>query len=450
MTEPANQTPPTSWGSRRAYLFLLAAVVVVAAAWAWRWVNPPLELAPGPLDEARIEPSFIRPDELDRLIAAYEERITLHTDALDYRTLGFLYLEKGRVSGDLSRYVAAQEAFAEAIDLAPGDSTNRVGLASAAYGLHDFEESLEIARAVQAAVPRPDAHALVADSHLALGHYTEARRSYDALANQFPDSPQVMVRLANLARLEGRGKEAWGLSGDALGTLDEVRNPRQLAWYQTFAAQMGFDLGHHDRALDLAAEAVANDPPSIEAAATHARLLAAKERYDQAIDEYLRATATVPNPTYLAELGDLYYLRDEPDLADEQYATVEVVADLSASRGVYDRTFALYLVDHGLQPERAVAIAEDELERRTDVAGWDAYAWALLSAGRAMEAREASDQALALGTLDARFLYHAGMISAALGEEDRARRQLQAALQLNPGFQPLQVERAEATLEEFS
>lgn len=430
-----------------AYLFLLAVVVVVAGAWIWRLVDPPVDVAAGPLDDVRIEPAFIRPDELDRLIAAYEERITQHTDALDYRILGFLYIEKGRTTGDLSRYGAAEEAFATAVDLVPSDPTNRIGLATVDYALHNFGDALETASLVQGAVPRPDALALVADSHLALGAHAEGVQALDALATQFPDNPQIEIRLANVDRLEGRAEEAWELSRQALGRVEGLRNPRQLSWYQTYTAQMGFDLGRHDTALDIAVEAVANDPSSHEAAVTHARLLAAGGRFDEAIDEYLRATAAVPNPVYLAELGDLYALTGEDDRAQDQYATVEVAATLAEAQGVYDRSLALYLADHGLEPERAVAIAEAELEQRSDVAGWDAYAWALLAADRPREAREASDRALSLGTADARFLYHAGMISNALGENSRARQELEAALDLNRAFQPLQAERARTVLE---
>ena len=55
--------------------------------------------------------------------------------------------------------------------------------------------------------------------------------------------------------------------------------------------------------------------------------------------------------------------------------------------------------------------------------------------------------ALALGTHDALLQYHAGMIANALGDTARARQLLQAALNLNPGFDPLQAARARATLD---
>ncbi|WP_437588088.1 tetratricopeptide repeat protein [Sorangium sp. So ce1000] len=64
----------------------------------------------------------------------------------------------------------------------------------------------------------------------------------------------------------------------------------------------------------------------------------------------------------------------------------------------------------------------------------DTLAWALYRAGKLAEARRASDRALALGTRDARLLYHAGSIRIALGDLTEGERLVRAALDLNPGF----------------
>ena len=57
-----------------------------------------------------------------------------------------------------------------------------------------------------------------------------------------------------------------------------------------------------------------------------------------------------------------------------------------------------------------------------------------------------AQQALALGTPDPRLLYHAGMIELAVGRAADGRAHLQAALQLNPAFDPLGATAAKAAL----
>ena len=55
--------------------------------------------------------------------------------------------------------------------------------------------------------------------------------------------------------------------------------------------------------------------------------------------------------------------------------------------------------------------------------------------------------ALAFGTRDAKLLYHAGMIKAALGDDAAARTLLTDALALDDSFDPAGAARARATLE---
>ena len=158
--------------------------------------------------------------------------------------------------------------------------------------------------------------------------------------------------------------------------------------------------------------------------------------------------ALVPEPSSLAALGDLYTVTGDDRAAAVQYDTVEAIATLQAvNRELYDRQLALFWADHGGDLDNALAIAERSIEERRDIYGYDTLGWVLYRLGRFDEARAASDKALAMATPDARLWFHAGMISAALGDDERARAELSRAMQLNPEFDPLLAPVAEATLD---
>ena len=106
------------------------------------------------------------------------------------------------------------------------------------------------------------------------------------------------------------------------------------------------------------------------------------------------------------------------------------------------REVARFLADHGRDADRAVTLAEKDLEIREDVLAHDTLAFALFQAGKLREAAAASERALATGMRRADLFYHAGVIAAALGESDRAAELLDEALAINPHFHPLQAPHA--------
>jgi len=147
----------------------------------------------------------------------------------------------------------------------------------------------------------------------------------------------------------------------------------------------------------------------------------------------------LPDPTYIAALGDLYKLTGRDEDAKRQYELVEKIGQLSELNGaLYNRQLALFYADHDLKTEEAYRLAAKEYEVRRDIYGADALAWTALKASKISEAQAAIKEALRFGTKDARIFYHAAMIARASGDETAARDFLQRALKLNPQFDPLQ------------
>jgi tetratricopeptide (TPR) repeat protein len=166
-----------------------------------------------------------------------------------------------------------------------------------------------------------------------------------------------------------------------------------------------------------------------------ARVAAARGHVRRAIALEQEASAIVPLPQYVTELGDLYRFRGEVRQARRQYALIDVIQRLLVANGVKtDLETALFDVDHGIRLAHALALARQARADRPSVDGDDVLAWALARNGRCGEALAYSRRSLRLGTLDALKLFHRGMIERCLGHRADGNAFLRRALALNPHF----------------
>jgi tetratricopeptide (TPR) repeat protein len=178
------------------------------------------------------------------------------------------------------------------------------------------------------------------------------------------------------------------------------------------------------------------------------KVSAALGKYKEASAYYQQAIDIIPQPDYLAALGDIYMVTGQSDKAHIQYETVEYIGKLAAiNQQIYNRQLANFYSDHDLKLKEALRLALTELQSRKDVYGYDAAAWAEFKNGNFEDAQTFMDQAMALGTRDARLYYHAGMIALKLGDESQAREYLEQALTINPHFSILHAEEARMTLQ---
>ena len=201
-----------------------------------------------------------------------------------------------------------------------------------------------------------------------------------------PGGP-VTARLARLASLQGDLATALATADRSVSEVESAGvTGAGLAWYRYLAGFIAFQAGDLEAAGSRFAAALADQPGSFIVLNGLARVRAAQGRLDEAIALDRQAIAIVPQPEFLAELGDLYKLSGQPALAEQQYATVRAIADLaSIEKQVYNRQLVLFDVNHGERLAEALALAQAELAVRKDVYGYDAFAWALLANGRAAE-----------------------------------------------------------------
>ncbi len=385
-------------------------------------------------------------------IAFWGARVTRdRDDFISSNRLGAAEIELARSTGDLSAYLAAENAFDITLKRDPTNSAALGYKGSVLVSLHRFTDAAALARDVLARVPGdPVSLATLGDAELELGNISEARNAFDQV-NRITPSAATAGRLGHLAFITGDPVTAVSDSRAAtVASLNEGSEGERLAFYQYQLADVLISTGDRAGAAKAYAAALADAPNSFLAHSGLARVAAANGDLTEGIRQLTAAIDIVPQPEFLARRGDLYTMRAKPGdakLAAADYATVEAIAKLAGeAASVYDRTLSLYLANHDLDAARAVTLAQNELVLRKDVYGFDAAAWALLKDGRASDADAAMTSALAFGTQDAKVYYHAGMIDIALGRTAQARTMLERSLALDPSFDPFQAVKARAAL----
>jgi tetratricopeptide (TPR) repeat protein len=359
-------------------------------------------------------------------------------------SLGIAYVQQARSTADPSFYGKAEVAFRRALATDPGSYDATLGLGALALARHDFAAALRLGRRAAAINPDDeDPWGVIGDALLELGRYRAASRAFQRMVDTRPGA-------AAYARIS----YARELTGDVPGAiramrmaLDAAGMPRDAAWAATQLGDLYWNRGGLRRAARAYRQALTLLPGYPPALVGRARLAWARGDAPRAIRALSLAVRRFPLPEYVVALGDLAWASGRRRMAREQYRLARAEHRLFRGSGVnIDLELALFDADHGA-PGRALAAARAEWRRRRSVHVADALSWALYRNGRPRAAARYARLALRLGTPNALFLYHAGMIRLALGDRSGARRLLSEALGLNPWFSFLHAREAARVLE---
>jgi tetratricopeptide (TPR) repeat protein len=358
--------------------------------------------------------------------------------------LGFAYVQQARVTADPSYYPKADAALRGSLHAHPDGNVDALtGMAALSAARHDFAGALVWGRRATAADPfDANARSVVGDALVELGRYPEA---FDALQRAVDLKPDVATyaRASYAWELQGNVRNAVAIMRLALGAAGTNAD---RSWGSFQLGELFWNSGRLRQAYGMYRRAIRWDPTYQPPRFGLARVDAARGRADRAVREASAVVRAYPSPEYVIWLSDLLRSLGRDGEARRQEALVDVETMLFRANGVnVDLEIALFDADRGRGPE-ALANARAEWARRRSIAVADAMAWALHANGRDREALRYADRALALGTRNALFLFHRGMIRRALDDARGARTDLAAALAVNPNFSIRWAPTASATL----
>lgn len=384
-----------------------------------------------------------------------EERVKSDPDDIvALNKLSGYYLQLHRETDDVRYLEHSLRAAQTSLRVLPADQNlgGLRSLAQAEYETHNFVAARDHAQELIAYEPnRSFGFQLLGDAELELGSYEKAAAAYQQMESLDRGSVAAEARLAHLAMLRGDSATARKRYLNALAQAKSALSPsaETIAWTNWQLGELAKAAGQYDQSLRFYHDALAAFPGYSHAVSSLAQLHASQGELEKAIEMLEALLQKHSDPMDAAMLGDLYKLSGRERDAEVQYLSVEHLCQKDQLYSVlYNRHLVLFWTDHDIKTDEAYVRAQKEYQTRRDIYAADAFAWASLKAGKLDEAQTAINDALRLGTKDARLFYHAGMIAKARGDRSAAEQFLKRALEINQYFDPMQSRIAAAALKD--
>lgn len=393
-----------------------------------------------------VKAETVRQTPADEKIAQAERMVEEFPDlAKSHNYLAMAYLQKVRETGDYGFNRQAETAIENALKIEPESFEARILQAQIFLSEHEFGKALEIAEGLEKIYQNNHIVLTVkTDAQTELGLYDEAVETGQKLVDLKPNAVSY-TRVAYLRSLFGDTDGAIAARKEVLKMADQS-DRENFAWFNSELGREFFNAGKYAEAEQMFDAALQIFPDYHWALEGKGKTLAAKGDYAKAIEyfEKIRVSETA-REIYLA---DIYKKSGRGAEAEKLYAKI-AEREMQKDGGDLHR-IALLWADHDTNLDKALEIARKDREENRDLLSSDTLAWALYKKGEYAEAKKYIAEAMRLGTKNALFFYHKGMIENALGNKKEAAKFLKLALETNPAFDLLQAEKARAVLNDLS
>jgi tetratricopeptide (TPR) repeat protein len=427
--------------------WILAPLLVFAGLLAVMAINGP-ERDPLPVESSAAAAPAAAGDTA-ALIAALREAVQEDPgDAAALTALGDAYYQRLRETGGASLADRAERAYRMALAADPGYVGALSGRATIALNDHRFADGLALARRAHRAGPRLVApYAALVDGLIETGRYGEAARELRRMLALKPIQA-AYLRVSYFRELHG---DLGGAAGALQRAISAGAGTAEgTAYVRAISGDLEAARGDYAAAARSYRQALATSPGFGPARTGLALLRAGSGRpadLAAAITTLRGQVGDPPSPDALMTLGEVEQAAGRLEAARRHYAQAsEIEARLLAAGAGYDAGVTLNEAEHG-DSAQAVDYGRRAWRTAPSVSSADAYSWALYRDGRIAAAARMSEEAMRLGSRNPEFLYHAGMIARARGDDDRAARLLSTLLEQAPRFSPLYAPRARHVLQ---
>lgn len=356
-------------------------------------------------------------------------------DYVAWANLGLDYVQQAKVTVNPSYYPKAESVLARSLAL--NSTENYLGMAGRSAlkaAEHDFAGARQWAqRGLKINPYNATLYGSLDDANTQLGRYSEAFTAAQKM-NDLQPGVAAFTRAEYVFELRGDLPHARQAMQEAAKTATAPADKAYAAYY---LSELAFNAGDAATALRLAEDGLRQNPKYVALLEAKAKAEAALGQTDAAVRDYTAVVAAVPQPEYVVEFGEYLESLGRTSEARIQYTLFSTENALFRSNGVtLDTDPTLFYANHG-QPALALKYGRVGIRIRPFIEMDDAYAWALHANHRDVEALAWQRKAMALGTRNALFFYHAGVIEKSLGHRSAAKSYLQRALATNPHFNPL-------------